>query len=150
MNKTSIILKNKKAFFNFQILDTYKAGIQLSGTEVKSIRDKKVSFTDSYCAFINNELWLKEIHIAEYSFGSYNNHQPKRDRKLLLTKKELHKIQKKTKEKGLTIVPLSLFFSDSGFVKVEIGIAKGKKEFDKRESLKQKDAKRNMDKMMKY
>ena len=150
MNKTSIILKNKKAFFNFQILDTYKAGIQLSGTEVKSIRDKKVSFTDSYCAFINNELWLKEIHIAEYSFGSYNNHQPKRDRKLLLTKKELHKIQKKTKEKGLTIVPLSLFFSESGFVKVEIGIAKGKKEFDKRESLKQKDAKRNMDKMMKY
>jgi len=127
MNKTSIILKNKKAFFNFQILDTYKAGIQLSGTEVKSIRDKKVSFTDSYCAFINNELWLKEIHITEYSFGSYNNHHPKRDRKLLLTKKELHKIQKKTKEKGLTIVPLSLFFSDSGFVKVEIGIAKGKK-----------------------
>lgn len=150
MDKTSIILKNKKAYHNFQILDTYKAGIQLSGTEVKSIRDKKVSFTDSYCAFINNELWIKEIHISEYTFGSYNNHQPKRDRKLLLTKKELRKIQKKTKEKGLTIVPLLLFFSESGFVKVEIGIAKGKKEFDKRESLKQKDAKRNMDKMMKY
>jgi len=150
MNKTNIILKNKKAFFNFQILDTYNAGIQLTGTEVKSIRDKKVNFTDSYCVFINNELWIKEIHIAEYSFGSYNNHQPKRDRKLLLKKKELQKIQKKTKEKGLTIVPLSLFFSESGFVKVEIGIAKGKKEFDKRESLKQKDAKRNMDKMMKY
>jgi len=150
MEKSSIILKNKKAYYNYQILDTYKAGIQLSGTEVKSIRDKKVSFTDSYCAFINNELWIKEIHISEYAFGSYNNHQPKRDRKLLLTKKELRKIQKKTKEKGLTIVPLSLFFSESGFVKVEIGIAKGKKEFDKRESLKQKDAKRNMDKMMKY
>jgi len=148
--ENTIKIKNKKAYFNFEILDKYTAGIQLYGTEVKSIRANKVSFTDAYCLFINNELWLRGIHIAEYAFGSYNNHVPKRDRKLLLNKKELDKIRKKTVEKSLTIVPLSLFFSDSGFVKLEIGIAKGKKRFDKRESLKQKDIKRDLDRAMRF
>ena len=127
MEKT-IKIKNKKAYFNYEILDKYVAGIQLFGTEVKSIRASKVSFTDAYCLFINNELWLRGIHIAEYAFGSYNNHVPKRDRKLLLNKKELLKIRKKTLEKSLTIVPLGIFFSNSGFVKLEIAIARGKKQ----------------------
>lgn len=149
MKDKSVKIKNKKAFFNFEITDKYVAGIQLFGTEVKSIRDSKVSFTDSYCLFIQNELWLRDIHISEYAFGSYNNHVPKRDRKLLLNKKELNKIKKQVSEKSLTIVPLSIFFSDTGFVKVEIGIARGKKQFDKRESIKQKDSSRDLDRAMK-
>jgi len=150
MDDKSVRVRNKRAFFDYEILDKYIAGIQLYGTEVKSIRESKISFTDSYCIFINNELWLRGIHIAEYKFGSYNNHTPKRDRKLLLNKKELIKIQKKVKEKSLTIVPLNIFFSNSGFVKLEIGIARGKKQFDKRETLKQKDSKRDMDRAMKF
>ena len=150
MNDNTVRIRNKKAFFNYEILDKYIAGIQLYGTEVKSIRASKVSFTDAYCLFINGELWLRGIHISEYAFGSYNNHVPKRDRKLLLNKKELDKIRKKTTEKSLTIVPLSMFFSQSGFVKVEIAVARGKKQYDKRESLKQKDSKRDLDRAMKY
>ena len=150
MDNKSIRIRNKRAFFDYEILDKYVAGIQLYGTEVKSIRESKISFTDSYCIFINNELWLRAIHIAEYKFGSYNNHIPKRDRKLLLNKKELVKIRKKVKEKSLTIVPLNIFFSKSGFVKLEIGIARGKKEFDKRETLKHKDSKRDMDRAMRF
>jgi len=149
MEKT-IKIRNKKAYFNYEILDKYVAGIQLFGTDVKSIRASKVSFTDAYCLFINNELWLRGIHIAEYAFGSYNNHVPKRDRKLLLNKKELLKIRKKTSEKSLTIVPLGIFFSNSGFVKLEIAIARGKKQYDKRETLKQKDTKRDLDRAMKF
>lgn len=148
MKDQSIRIRNKKAFFNYEIIDKYTAGIQLFGTEVKSIRNAKVSFTDSYCVFISNELWLRGIHISEYSFGSYNNHVPKRDRKLLLNQKELLKIRKKTVEKSLTIIPLNIFFSDSGFVKVEIGIARGKRQYDKRETLKQKDSKRDIDREM--
>jgi len=150
MEHQTLKIRNKKAFFNFEILDKYTAGIQLFGTEVKSIRHSKVSFTDAYCLFINNELWLRGIHISEYKFGSYNNHVPKRDRKLLLNKKELEKIRKKTVEKSLTIVPLNIFFSKTGFVKIEIGIARGKKQYDKRESLKQKDSKRELDRAMKF
>ena len=150
MDDKTLRIKNKRAFFDYEILDKYTAGIQLYGTEVKSIRDSKLSFTDAYCIFINNELWLRGIHIAEYRFGSYNNHTPKRDRKLLLNKKELNKIQKKVKEKALTIVPLIIFFSKSGFVKLEIGIARGKKQFDKRETIKQKDSKRDIDRAMKF
>lgn len=149
MKDNSIRIRNKKAFFNYEILERYTAGIQLFGTEVKSIRASKVSFTDAYCLFIEGELWLRGIHISEYAFGSYNNHVPKRDRKLLLTKKELEKIHKKVVEKSLTIVPLHLFFSASGFVKVEIAVVKGKKQYDKRESLKQKDAKRDLDRVYK-
>ena len=150
MDNTTIRIKNKKAFFDYEIIDQYTAGIQLYGTEVKSIRDSKLSFSDAYCIFINDELWLRGIHISEYMFGSYNNHTPKRDRKLLLNKKELAKIMKKTKEKSLTIVPLVIFFSKSGFVKLDIGVARGKKQFDKRENLKQKDSKRVMDRAMKF
>ncbi len=150
MDKNTIYIKNKKAFFNYEILEKFTAGIQLHGTEVKSIRSGKLSFTDAYCLFINNELWLRGIHISEYAFGSYNNHVPKRDRKLLLNKKELLKIRKRTVEKSLTIVPLDVFFSETGFVKLTIGIARGKKQYDKRESLKQQDSKRDMDRMMKY
>ena len=117
---------------------------------MKSIRANKISFTDAYCLFINNELWLRGIHIAEYAFGSYNNHVPKRDRKLLLNKKELDKIKRKTLEKSLTIVPLNIFFSKSGFVKLEIGVARGKKQYDKRESLKQSESKRDLDRAMKF
>jgi len=149
MENKTIRIKNKKAFFNYEILDKYTAGIQLYGTEVKSIRASKISFTDAYCLFINNELWLRGIHIAEYKFGSYNNHTPKRDRKLLLNKKELDKIQKKVKEKSLSIIPLNIFFSNSGFVKLDIGIGRGKKQYDKRETLKLKDSKRDMDRHMK-
>lgn len=150
MTQQTTLIKNKKAFFNYEIVEKYTAGIQLYGTEVKSVRDNKVSFTDAYCLFINKELWLRGIHISEYAFGSYNNHVPKRDRKLLLNKKELLKIHKKTNEKSLTIIPLNMFFSESGFVKVEIGIARGKKQFDKRETLKQKDSKRDIDREMKH
>jgi len=150
MDNKTLRIKNKRAFFDYEILDKYTAGIQLYGTEVKSIRDSKLSFTDAYCIFINNELWLRGIHISEYSFGSYNNHTPKRDRKLLLNKKELIKIQKKVKEKSLSIIPLVIFFSKSGFVKLEIGVARGKKQFDKRETLKQKDSKRDMDRAMRF
>ncbi len=150
MEQSTIRIRNKKAFFNYEIIDTYTAGIQLYGTEVKSIRANKLSFTDAYCLFINNELWLRGIHIAEYAFGSYNNHVPKRDRKLLLNKKELEKIKRKTLEKSLTIVPLNIFFSKSGFVKLEIGVARGKKQFDKRETLKKKDSKRDLDRAMKF
>ena len=150
MEQDSIRIRNKKAFFNYEIIEKYTAGIQLYGTEVKSIRNSKVSFTDAYCLFINNDLWLRGIHISEYAFGSYNNHVPKRDRKLLLNKKELIKIQKKTVEKSLSIIPLNIFFSASGFVKLEIGIGRGKKQFDKRETLKQKDSNRDMDRAMKY
>ncbi|MBN2667800.1 MAG: SsrA-binding protein [Bacteroidales bacterium] len=146
----NLLIKNKKAFFNYEIVDTYTAGIQLYGTEVKSVRDSKVSFTDAYCLFINQELWLRGIHISEYAFGSYNNHVPKRDRKLLLNKKEIQKIQKQVSEKSLTIVPLKIFFNENGFVKVEIGIARGKKKFDKRETLKEKDTKRDLDRVMKH
>ena len=149
MEEQTLRIKNKKAFFNYEITDKYVAGIQLFGTEVKSIRESKLSFTDAYCIFIKDELWLRDIHISEYKFGSYNNHIPKRDRKLLLNKKELTKIKKKVKEKSLSIIPLVIFFSKSGFVKLEIGIGKGKKQFDKRETLKSSDSKRELDRVMK-
>lgn len=149
MSEQSVYIKNKKAYFNFEIIDKYTAGIQLFGTEVKSIRDSKLSFTDAYCLFINNELWLRGIHISEYAFGTYNNHVPKRDRKLLLNRKELDKIRKRVEEKSLTIVPLAVYFNENGYVKIDIGVARGKKQFDKRETLKQKDSKRDLDRVMK-
>ncbi len=149
MKPQNIEIKNKKAFFNYEIVEAYTAGVQLFGTEVKSIRASKVSFTDAYCLFINNELWVRGLHISEYAFGSYNNHVPKRERKLLLTKKELNKIHRKMQEKSLTMVPLRIFFSETGFVKIEVALARGKKKYDKRESLKQKDTKRELDRLMK-
>ena len=137
-------IRNKKASFEYAFLQTYTAGIMLTGTEVKSIRDGKANFTNSFCVIMNGELFLKNMHISEYKEGSYNNHEPKRIRKLLLNKEELRKMQNKLKEKGTTIIPVKLFFNDRSIAKLEIAIAKGKKLFDKRESIKDKDMKRQM------
>lgn len=144
MKNYTVEIKNKKAGFEYHFLNTYKAGIMLSGTEVKSIREGKATLTDSYCIFIEGELYIKNMHIAEYKQGSYNNHEPKRMRKLLITKTEQRKILSKMKEKGTTIIPIQLFFNERGYAKIEIAIARGKKLFDKRESLKEKDVRRQM------
>lgn len=133
-----MLYKNKKAYFNYEIIDEYVAGIKLLGTEVKSIRDGKVSFNDSYCVIKNNECWILGLHISEYSLGTCNNHEPLRDKKILLTKKEIKKIHKKISEKGLTLVPLKIF-DKNGLIKILIGVAKGKKLWDKKESIKKKD-----------
>lgn len=148
MNK-KIEIKNKKARFHFEITDTYVAGIQLTGTEIKSIRQGKASLVDSYCYFKNNELWVKGMHVAEYGQGTHYNHEPKRDRKLLLRKNELRKLLRKSQEKGFTIVALRLFISERGWAKMEIGLARGKKKYDKREEIKQKDLKRDMERIRK-
>jgi SsrA-binding protein len=142
--KISLILKNKKAYFNYEILETEVAGIKLVGTEVKSIRQKKVSFNDSYCLFINGELWVRNLHISEYDLKGYVTHDPKRDKKLLLTKKQLLKFQKQIEIKGLTIVPLAIQNSDRGIIKINIGLVKGKKQYDKKISIKEKDLDRDM------
>ena len=137
-------IKNKKAGFEFQLLESYTAGIQLTGTEIKSIRAAKANLSDSYCIFENGELWVKNMHISEYKEGSYNNVEPKRQRKLLLTKKELHKLLQKVKVKGLTIIPVKLFINERGYAKLEIALARGKKFHDKRQDLKLKEARREM------
>ena len=142
-----INIKNKKAYYDYEIVEKLFAGIQLAGTEIKSIRQGKVSLADSYCYFVNNELWLTGVRISEYDQGSYNNHDPYRDRKLLLNRKELNKLEKKTREKGFTIMALRLFIGNSGYAKIEIGLARGKKQYDKREAIKQKDMKRDMDRL---
>ena len=144
-----VLIKNKQANFEYFIIEKYEAGIQLMGTEIKSIRAGKANITDGYCSFIGNELFLINIHISEYSFGSFYNHTPKRDRKLLLNKKELKKIQGKLKDVGMTIIPLAIVINERGFAKVEIGIAKGKKLHDKRDTLTEKDAKIEMDRRLK-
>jgi SsrA-binding protein len=145
-----IVIKNKKAFYQYEILETFTAGIVLTGTEIKSIRLSKVSMVDAYCKFINGELWLTGMHIAEYTYGTYNNHEPKRDRKLLLSKNELRKLFRNSQEKGLTIIGLKLFVDSRGYAKVDVGLARGKKMHDKREDLKAKDSKREMDRLKKY
>jgi SsrA-binding protein len=132
-------IKNRSAYHDYFIEDKYDAGMVLAGTEVKSIRDGKVNFVDSFCVFFQGELWLRNMHIAEYRFGTTNNHIAVHDRKLLLTKRELRKLENKIKEKGYTIVPLRIFFSEKGLAKLEIGLGKGKKEYDKRETIKQRD-----------
>ncbi|RUT78517.1 SsrA-binding protein [Ancylomarina longa] len=144
-----INIKNKRASFEFELIEKFVAGIQLFGTEIKSIREGKASLVDSFCYFSGNELYVKEMHISEYKFGSYYNHEEKRERKLLLNRKELDKLDRKTKESGLTIVPLRLFINDRGFAKMEIALCRGKKHYDKRESLKQRDHKREIDRLMK-
>ena len=141
---TPINIKNKKASFDYEFVDTYTAGIVLTGTEIKSIRLGKASLVDTYCYFINGELWVKNMHISEYFYGSYNNHKADRDRKLLLSKKELAKLQKGLQDKGFTIVPTLLFINERGLAKLKIALAKGKKQFDKRQSLKDKDDKLSM------
>lgn len=146
---TEINIRNKRASFDYEFIEEYNAGIVLTGTEIKSIRAGKASLVDSYCYFHRGELWVKGMNIAEYKLGTYYNHQEKRERKLLLTKKELVKLEKKVKESGLTIVPIRVFLNEKGYAKVQIALAKGKKEYDKRESLKAKDAKKEMDRAMK-
>jgi SsrA-binding protein len=144
-----INIRNKKAWHDYEFIERFTAGMQLTGTEIKSIRAGKASLVDSYCYFRENELYVKGMHIAEYDFGNIYNHDPKRDRKLLLSRKELRKLAKNVKEKGLTIMALRIFLADNGYAKLEIALAKGKKEYDKREDLKQKDSKRELDRMMK-
>lgn len=142
-------IKNRSAFHEYFIEDKYDAGIVLTGTEVKSLRDGRASFNDSYCYFHKGELWIKSLHIAEYSHGTVNNHDPLRERKLLLQKRELKKMETKMKEKGFTIVPLRLFFSEKGLAKMEIGLGKGKKLHDKRETIKSRDVEREMKRYLK-
>jgi SsrA-binding protein len=141
-----ISLINRQATFIYFIEDKFEAGLQLLGTEVKSLREGKASFNDAYCLLEEGEVWIKSLHIAPYSHGSHANHDPIRTRKLLLQKKEIKKIESRLKEKGYTVVPLKIFFSSRGFAKVEIGLARGKKQADKRESLKKKQAEREMKK----
>jgi SsrA-binding protein len=138
------MIKNKKATHEYFLLDEFKAGIVLVGTEIKSIREGNASLVDSFCSFTGNELYLNNAHIAEYKFGNQFNHEPKRPRKLLLKKKELKKLKTKTQEKGLTIIPVNMFINDKGFCKITIYLAKGKKNYDRRESLKEKDNKREL------
>jgi len=147
--KNNINIKNKKAYFKYEIIDKYVAGVVLEGTEIKSIRDSGVDFSDSYCYFKDGELFLKNLHISEYENGTHNNHEPKRERKLLLNKKELKKLSNNVKDVGLTIVPLRIFLTESGIAKFEIGLAKGKKNFDKRESIKNKDMERSENRKIK-
>ena len=145
-----IHIKNRRATFDYEIIERFVAGIQLYGTEIKSIRGGHASLPDSFCYFNKGELWVKGMRIAEYFYGTFNNHAPERDRKLLLKRKELNKLERKTKESGLTIVPLVLFINDRGLAKLEIGLARGKKQYDKRETIKENDAKRDMDRARKH
>lgn len=149
-SKGNINIKNRKASFEYELIEKFIAGIRLLGTEIKSIRNGKVSMNDAYCQFYNNELYAKNIHISEYELGTCNNHTAKRDRKLLLNKKELHKLDRKVKESGFTIIPTRLFINDRGLAKLEIALARGKKVYDKRESIKEKDTKREIDRLVRY
>ncbi len=149
MKASQVNIKNKKAYFNYEIGDTFTAGMVLTGTEIKSIRDGKASLADSYCVVDRGEVWVKGMHISEYFYGSYNNHVVRRDRKLLLSKKEIAKIVKESSDAGFTIVPLRIFINERGFAKLVIGIGKGKKQYDKRQSIKEREDKRNIDRMFK-
>ena len=145
MSDKVVNIKNRKAYFEFEIFEKYVAGIKLMGSEIKSIRAGKASIGEGYCYFKKGELWVKKIHIAEYAPAAHYAHEPLRDRKLLLTKKEIQKLENKVKEKGLTVIPLRIFINERGYAKLEIGLAKGKKLHDKRESIKRKDAQREME-----
>ncbi|MBN2637339.1 MAG: SsrA-binding protein SmpB [Prolixibacteraceae bacterium] len=147
---STIRIKNKRATFEYEIIERFVAGIILVGTEIKSIRSGKANLTESYCQFFRSELFVRNMHISEYELGTCNNHEARRDRKLLLNRKELKKLEKKVKESGFTIICTSLFINDRGLAKLEIALARGKKTYDKRESLKLKDAKRDIDRMMKH
>lgn len=150
MHKTSqIYIKNRRASFDYELLDKFTAGIVLLGTEIKSVRESKVNLSDSYCLMDNSELWVKGMHIAEYKLGNFYNHSALRDRKLLLTRKELKKIERVVKENGLTIVPTALYINEKGLAKLNISIARGKKSYDKRQSLKEKEDKRQIDRAFK-
>ncbi|NTW31384.1 MAG: SsrA-binding protein SmpB, partial [Bacteroidetes bacterium] len=141
----SVKIRNKKSSFEYFLLEKFIAGIVLTGTEIKSIRESKANIIDAYCLFVNNELYVRNMHISEYTFGTCNNHIPKRDRKLLLKKRELKKLLNSMKTQGITLVPTLLFVNDKGFAKLEIALAKGKKLYDKRETLKGKDVQREIE-----
>ena len=141
---SKVNIKNRKASFEYQFIDKYVAGIMLLGTEIKSIRNNQANISDAHCVFIEDELFVKNLHIAEYSNGGRSNHEPKRTRKLLLNRQELNKMIGKVKEKGMSIIPIRLFVNDKGKAKLEIALAKGKKIYDKRESIKEKDLKRDI------
>ena len=150
MATTNVNIKNRRATFDYEIIETFTAGIVLTGTEIKSVRLGKAGLTDTYCMVENNEMWMKGMYIAEYSYGSYNNHVTHRDRKLLLNRKEISKIAKASQQPGYSIIPLRLFINERGFAKVVIAIARGKKQYDKRQSIKAREDKRSMDRMMKH
>ena len=147
--KSPVNIRNKKASFEFFFVDTFTAGIVLTGTEIKSIRQGKASLVDSYCYIHQGETWVKGMNMSPYFFGSYNNHEAKRDRKLLLNRREINKLQEATKQVGFTIVPILVFIDDHGRAKVDIALAKGKKAFDKRQTMKEKEDRREMDRAIK-
>lgn len=149
MAPQQVYIKNRPVTYEYAIEDKLTAGIMLTGSEIKSVRESKVSFNDSYCFFHEGELWIKSLHIAEYVNAGYAGHDPVRERKLLLNKKELRKWAQKMKEKGLTIVPLAMYINDKGYAKLDIGLAKGKKVHDKRESIKQRDVDREIKRYLK-
>lgn len=147
MNAKDINIKNRRATFDYAITETFVAGIVLTGTEIKSLRNGKAGLTDTFCLIANDEVWVKNMYIAEYFYGSYNNHSTRRDRKLLLTHKEIVKLRKLSSEAGYTIVPLKLFINERGLAKMVIGVGRGKKEYDKRQSIKERDDKRAIARM---
>ena len=148
--KSPVNIKNKKAAFEYFFIETFTAGIVLTGTEIKSIRAGKASLVDSYCFITNEEMWVRGMSVSPYFYGSYNNHEMKRDRKLLLTKREIRKLQSATKQTGYTIVPLLVFIDENGRAKMDIALCKGKKAFDKRQTLKEKEDRREMDRAIKH
>ena len=149
-NNYIITIKNKRAEYEYFLIETLSAGLVLTGTEIKSIRQGKANLSDSYCSFKDNELFVIGMHISEYALGTYNNHDPKRDRKLLLTRRELRKMKNKVQEKGFTIIPVTLYINEKGLAKLDIALARGKHFYDKRESLKTKDSKRELERMDRY
>ncbi len=149
MEASKVNIKNKRAYFDYEIGDTYTAGMVLTGTEIKSIREGKASLADTYCLVEHGEVWVKGMNISEYFYGSYNNHVARRDRKLLLSKKEIAKIEKAIADPGYTLIPLKIFINERGYAKLLIGVARGKKQYDKRQSIKEREDKRMLDRMMK-
>ncbi len=147
--QNNILIKNKRASFDYEFIETFMAGIVLTGTEIKSIRLGKASLVDTYCTIIRGEVWVKNMYIAEYFYGTYNNHEIRRDKKLLLNKREIAKIERFAKDAGFTIIPTKMFINEKGLAKVVIAVAKGKKQYDKRQSIKERDDKRDIDRAFK-
>ena len=150
MKADQVNIKNKRARFDYEISETFVAGIVLTGTEIKSIRDGKASLVDTYCDVERGEVWVKGMNISEYFYGSYNNHVARRDRKLLLNKKEISKLEKAAEDVGFTIVPIRVFINERGLAKMQIGVGRGKKQYDKRQSIREREDKRSMDRMFKH
>ncbi len=149
MNAKDVNIKNRRARFDYEISETFVAGIVLTGTEIKSIRDGKASLVDTYCLVENGEVWVKGMNISEYFYGTYNNHVARRDRKLLLTRKEIARLRKASEDPGYTIVPLRVFINERGLAKMQIGVGRGKKQYDKRQSIREREDKRAIDRMFK-